>query len=67
MMTKNAHMSTSTLIRLDDIAENMNWQIMNRCESLFRKYNIKPVLGVIPNNSDPELLKLPEEKNFWKK
>ena len=66
-MTKNAHMSTSTLIRLDDIAENMNWQIMNRCESLFRKYNIKPVLGVIPNNSDPELLKLPEEKNFWKK
>ena len=36
MMTKNAHMSTSTLIRLDDIAENMNWQIMNRCESLFR-------------------------------
>ena len=30
----------------------------------FRKYNIKPVLGVIPNNSDPELLKLPRRKKF---
>ena len=25
------------LIRFDDIAENMNWQLMDRCESLLEK------------------------------
>ena len=27
---------------------------MDKCEKLFDKFNIKPVLGVIPNNKDPE-------------
>ena len=40
------------LIRLDDIAENMNWDLMEKCEKLFLKYNIKPVLGIIPNNKE---------------
>ena len=43
------------LIRLDDIAENMNWDLMNKCEKLFDKYQIKPILGVIPLNEDSEL------------
>ena len=38
------------LIRLDDIAENMNWDLMKKSELLFEKYRIKPVLGVIPEN-----------------
>ena len=48
--------NTGYLIRLDDIAENMNWNMMDQTTSLFDKFNIKPVLGVIPNNKDPELL-----------
>ena len=48
--------NTGILIRLDDIAENMNWDLMNKSELLFEKYKIKPVLGVIPNNQDNELL-----------
>ena len=55
------------LIRIDDIAENMNWELMEKCENLFDKYKIKPVLGIIPNNHDPELLNWPKEKNFWQK
>ena len=47
------------LVRLDDIAENMNWEIMNKCEDLFLKYNIKPILGVVPNNQDPSFLRFP--------
>ena len=43
--------NTGILIRIDDIAENMNWDLMEKCEVLFDKYNIKPVLGVI-NNQD---------------
>ena len=52
------------LIRFDDIAENMNWHLMDKCEKLFDKYKIKPVLGVIPNNQDLEL-KSYQERKFW--
>ena len=57
--------NTGFLIRLDDIAENMNWDLMEKSEFLFDKYNIKPVLGVIPNNKDKELLSYPKKNNFW--
>jgi len=57
--------NTGILIRLDDIAENMNWDLMKKSELLFNKYNIKPVLGVIPNNQDKELLTFPKKNNFW--
>ena len=58
--------NTGFLIRLDDIAENMDWNMMNKATNLFDKFNIKPVLGVIPNNKDPKLLAYPEGgKNFW--
>ena len=51
--------NTGILIRLDDISENMNWEMFDRTELLFDKYGIKPVLGVIPNNKDSELLNYP--------
>jgi len=57
--------NTGILIRLDDIAENMNWDLMEKSELLFNKYDIKPVLGVIPNNQDKELLAFPKKNNFW--
>lgn len=53
------------LIRFDDIAENMNWHFMEKSEQLFDKYNIKPVLGVIPDNQDEELKTYPKKENFW--
>ena len=58
--------NTGILIRIDDIAENMNWKLMQECEKLFDRYQIKPVLGVIPNNQDKELLAYPKKENFWK-
>ena len=56
--------NTGILIRLDDIAENMNWPLMEKCELLFDKYNIKPLLGVVSNNQDPELLSYKKNHNF---
>ena len=56
IFTKN---SSGLIIRFDDISENMKWEFMERCESLFDKYKIKPVVGVIPNNQDIELKKYP--------
>ena len=49
--------SSGLLIRFDDISENMKWEFMEKCEVLFDEYNIKPVLGIIPNNQDNELKK----------
>ena len=60
--------NTGFLIRLDDVAENMQWEFMEKTEELFDKFNIKPVLGIIPNNKDPELLSYPKKNlDFWDK
>ena len=48
--------NTGLLIRIDDISSHMNWKLMNKSEALFDEYNIKPLLGVIPNNKDREFL-----------
>ena len=62
---KNISKYTGLLISIDDVAENMNWDLMNKCELLFDELNIKPLLGVVPFNKDPELLSHPVNLNFW--
>tara|TARA_B100000795_G_C22449935_1_gene305223 strand:+ start:160 stop:360 length:201 start_codon:yes stop_codon:yes gene_type:complete len=56
--------NTGFLVRIDDVTENMNWEMMNRCEKLFDKYNIRPLLGVIPFNKDKELLKFKKKRQL---
>ena len=58
---------TGLLIRMDDIAENMNWALMDKCEKLFDKFKLKPLLGIIPINKDPDLLKFPKNDRFWER
>ena len=57
--------NTGILIRIDDVCENMNLELMRKLELLFDNYSIKPVLGVIPNNKDKEFLSFPRNDNFW--
>ena len=57
--------NTGLLLRIDDVAENMNWKFMDKCEVLFDEMNIKPLVGVIPENKDQDLLKYPNNTNFW--
>ena len=63
----NIKRNTGMLIRFDDIAPNMNWKMMDKCEALLNQFSIKPVLGVIPDNKDLELLSYPKRDDFWKK
>ena len=59
-------MFTGFLIRLDDIAENMDWVMMEKASNLFDKFQVKPIIGIIPNNKDPELLNYPKKNiQFW--
>ena len=49
--------NTSLLLRIDDVAANMNWKFMDKCEALFDEMSIIPLVGVIPDNKDEELLR----------
>ena len=42
----------------------MNWRLMDKCEKLFDIYNIKPVMGVIPNNQDETLKSFPQKSKI---
>ena len=57
--------NTGILIRIDDVCENMDWELMKKLEVLFDRYSIKPVLGVIPNNKDEGFLSFSRNDNFW--
>ena len=50
MKSSQIEKNTGLIVRLDDVTDHMNWTLMDKCQNLFNKYNIKPLLGVIPNN-----------------
>ncbi len=60
-------MAFKCLFRLDDIAPNMHWENYERIKEIFNKYEIQPIIGVIPENRDSELLAYPKRENqeFW--
>lgn len=59
-------MGTRHIFRLDDICETMNWDIFFMLKDVFIENNVKPIIGVIPNNEDETLEKYPFYKfDFW--
>lgn len=42
-------------IRIDDICENMNWEKFNRFVDILDKYDLKPLIGIVPDCKDDEL------------
>lgn len=57
------------LFRLDDICPTMHWDNFMRLKEIFDRYNVKPLIAVIPQNQDPSL-KWPneytvKEQDFW--
>ncbi|MBI2635344.1 MAG: DUF2334 domain-containing protein [Parcubacteria group bacterium] len=51
--------------RLDDIAPNMNWDNFNSLVAIFKKYSVRPLILIIPDNKDAGLLKYPARGDFW--
>ena len=63
-------MSMTQIFRLDDISWDMNYENFSLIRSLFHKYQIKPIIGVIPNNEDIELKRQAgresiSQERFW--
>lgn len=57
--------SRKILIRFDDICPTMNWTLWQKAVSILEKYNIKPLIGVIPDCMDPDLLIDEARTDFW--
>ena len=53
------------IFRLDDICPTMNWNKFEIFREIFDRYQIKPLLGVVPNNLDDNLVQDKEDPQFW--
>lgn len=55
------------ILRLDDASARMDVEKWQRMEELLDKYNIKPLVGVIPDCKDPTMVKYDSDPFFWDK
>lgn len=56
------------LLRLDDASEYMDIGKWEKVEEILDKYNIKPIVGIIPNNEDETFVdKYERNFDFWNK
>ena len=55
------------LIRLDDACPTMDAAKWQRMEDMLDRYGVRPMVGVIPANSDPKQKIDPEDTTFWTK
>jgi len=55
------------IIRLDDASPFMSRNKWDRMELLLDKYNIKPMVAIIPNNQDEKLILDEYDEKFWDK
>lgn len=52
-------------IRLDDITPDMDWSKFKRVRAILDKYEVKPLIGVVPDNKDVKLHKEEARLDFW--
>lgn len=52
-------------VRFDDVCETQDWTQFNKAIALMDKYGIKPLLGVVPQNEDLDLIKDEKNESFW--
>ncbi len=60
-------MKLQYLVRLDDACPTMDRAKWQRMEKLLDCYNIKPLVGIIPANDDPDTMIDNADPDFWNK
>ncbi len=55
------------LIRLDDACPEMDATKWQAIEDILGRYGLKPLVGIIPNNQDPQTIKDNVDNNFYDK
>lgn len=60
-------MFTNYIARFDDACLTMDRKKWDRIEKICDKYNIKPIVAIVPHNEDNYLQKESEDPLFWEK
>lgn len=55
------------IMRLDDACEKRDVEKWNRMEELLDRYEVKPLVGVIPHCEDPAMKEYPVDEHFWER
>jgi predicted deacetylase len=58
-------MQATYIFRMDDITPSMDWNRFWALMQLFRRHDIKPLLGVVPDNRDYNLTRCQPHPRFW--
>ena len=60
-------MKKQYLIRLDDACPSQHKERWSRIETILDTYNIRPLVGIVPDNKDPKLKCQEPDMEFWDK
>jgi predicted deacetylase len=60
-------MTAQYLLRFDDLCPTMDGARWERFEPLLRRFGIRPILAVVPDNQDPDLQIGQPDPKFWEK
>ena len=52
-------------IRLDDITPDMDWSKFNTVKEILDKHQVKPLIGIVPDNGDSKLKLNDSRADFW--
>jgi len=55
------------LLRFDDVCPTMSHARWTEVEAIVNKYDVKPIIAVVPDNRDPHLIVNREDPDFWMK
>ena len=53
-------------VRLDDITPDMDWKKFGEVKTLLDNAGICPLVGIVPDNKDPNLHKQESKEDFWR-
>lgn len=58
-------MAAKYIIRFDDICPTMNWDIWRKIEKILIQQRVDPILAVVPDNKDSDLMVGEAYSGFW--
>jgi predicted deacetylase len=58
---------TQIAVRLDDVCPQMDMERFENTVALIESFGVKGLLGIVPDNRDPDLMKMPPDPRFWQR
>lgn len=55
----------SVSFRIDDVYPEIDWERFEYFLTMIREFNVKPLLGGVPNTENPRLKKNDIKNDFW--